>query len=215
MEIIVNESDNIRIDKYIALNSEYSRSLIEKMLDDGYILVNGKSVKSSYKVINNDIISIDESYIKEQNIVPAEIPLDIVYEDDDIMVINKQSGLVVHPGNGNTDNTLVNGLKYYTDELSDLGGSERVGIVHRLDKDTSGLMLVAKSNKAHEILADDFKNKRVYREYWALIEGNFPSDTAYIDAPIGRSKENFNKMEVRSDGKIAKTNLKVLKRYND
>ena len=131
------------------------------------------------------------------------------------MVINKPSGLVVHPGNGNTDNTLVNGLMYYTNELSDLGGNERVGIVHRLDKDTSGLMLVAKTNKVHELLSDDFKNKRVYREYYALLIGKFPSDTAYIDAPIGRSKTNFNKMEVRSDGKVAKTNLKVIKRYKD
>lgn len=214
MKLVVDKID-IRIDKYLSDNTEYSRELITKMLKEGYILVNNKSVKPSYKTKLEDIVEIDEAFKIEQDINPVEMNLNIVYEDEDIMVINKKSGLVVHPGNGNTNNTLVNGLKYYTNELSDLGGSERVGIVHRLDKDTSGLMLVAKSNKAHEILSDDFKNKRVHREYYALLIGNFPSDTAYIDAPIGRSKSNFNKMEVRSDGKDARTNLKVLKRYKD
>jgi len=214
MKIVVDKED-IRIDKYISDYTEYSRETITKMLKEEYILVNGNLVKPSYKTKLNDIIDINEEYKKEQDINPVEMKLDIVYEDNDIMVINKPSGLVVHPGNGNTSNTLVNGLMYYTNNLSDIGGSERVGIVHRLDKDTSGLMLVAKTNKAHEILADDFKNKRVYREYYALLIGSFPSDTAFIDAPIGRSKENFNKMEVRSDGKSARTHLKVLKRYKD
>jgi 23S rRNA pseudouridine1911/1915/1917 synthase len=183
------------------------------MIKEGYILVNSKIVKPSYKIKANDEIYVDETFKKEQDINPVKMPLNIVYEDEDIMVINKPSGLVVHPGSGNFNNTLVNGLMYYTSELSDISGSERVGIVHRLDKDTSGLMLVAKTNKAHEILADDFKYKRVKREYYALLIGEFPSDTAFIDAPIGRSKTNFNKMEVRSDGKVAKTHLKVLKRY--
>jgi len=214
MKLVVDRED-IRIDKYLGENTEFSRELITKMLKEGYILVNGKITKPSYKTKLEDVVEIDDTYKIEQDINPVEMNLDIVYEDDDIMVINKPSGLVVHPGNGNTNNTLVNGLMYYTNELSDLGGNERVGIVHRLDKDTSGLMLVAKSNRAHEILSDDFKNKRVYREYYALLIGNFPSDTAHIDAPIGRSKTNFNKMEVRSDGKVARTNLKVLKRYKD
>ncbi len=214
MKIVVNNED-IRIDKYISENTDYSRELITKMIKEGFILVNGKTIKPSYKTKLDDTITINETYKIETDVEPRKMSLDIVYEDEDIMVINKQSGLVVHPGNGNYDNTLVNGLMYYTDNLSDVGGSERVGIVHRLDKDTSGLMLVAKSNKAHEILAEDFKNKRVHREYYALLIGKFPSDTAYIDAPIGRSKTNFNKMEVRSDGKQAKTNLKVLKRYKD
>lgn len=214
MKLVVDKID-IRIDKYLSDNTDYSRELVTKMLKDGYVLVNGKQVKPSYKTKLDDVIEFEETYKIEQDINPTPMNLNIVYEDDDIMVINKPSGLVVHPGNGNTNNTLVNGLMYYTNELSDLGGNERVGIVHRLDKDTSGLMLVAKSNKAHEILSDDFKNKRVYREYYALLIGNFPSDTAHIDAPIGRSKSNFNKMEVRSDGKNARTNLKVLKRYKD
>jgi len=214
MKLVVDKEE-IRIDKYLSDNTEFSRELITKMLKEEYILVNDKKVKPSYKTKLNDIVSIDESYKVEQDINPVKMSLNIVYEDKDIMVINKPSGLVVHPGNGNINNTLVNGLMYYTNELSDIGGNERVGIVHRLDKDTSGLMLVAKSNKAHEILSDDFKNKRVYREYYALLNGVFPSDTAHVDAPIGRSKSNFNKMEVRSDGKVARTNLKVLKRYKE
>lgn len=214
MNLVVNENE-IRIDKYLSDNTSYSRELITKMIKDGYILVNNKPIKPSYKVKVNDNVDICDDYIVKQDINPTEMNLNIVFEDDDIMVIDKPSGLVVHPGNGNYDNTLVNGLMYYTDNLSDMGGTERVGIVHRLDKDTSGLMLVCKSNKAHEILADDFKYKRVYREYYALLIGRFPSDTAFIDAPIGRSKTNFNKMEVRSDGKNARTNLKVLKRYKE
>ena len=214
MKLVVNKED-IRIDKYLSEVTECSRELITKMIKDEFILVNGKSIKPSYKVKLDDEIEIDESFKVEEDINPVEMDLEIVYEDEYLMVINKPSGLVVHPGNGNHNNTLVNGLKFYTDNLSDVGGSERTGIVHRLDKDTSGLMLVAKTNKAHELLSDDFKNKRIYREYYALLIGKFPSDTAHIDAPIGRSKTNFNKQEVRSDGKPARTNLKVLKRYKD
>lgn len=214
MNLIVTNDDE-RIDKYISNNTDYSRELVTKMIKDNYILVNGSPTKPSYKTKLNDEITIDESYIQTDEIVPEYIPLNIVYEDEYLMVINKQSGIVVHPGAGNKDNTLVNGLKYYTESLSDLGGSVRSGIVHRLDKDTSGLMLVAKTNKVHELLSDDFKNKRVYREYYALLIGNFPSNTAFIDAPIGRSKENYNKMVVTKDGKPARTHLKVLKRYKD
>ena len=213
MELVVKDSD-IRIDKYLSDNTPYSRELITKMINNNYILVNKKSVKPSYKIKIDDIISIDESYNEKRDINPKEMKIDIVYEDEDLIVINKPSGLVVHPGSGNKDNTLVNGLMYYTNELSDIGGKERVGIVHRLDKDTSGLMLVAKTNKAHELLADDFKYKRIFREYYALLVGKFPSNTAFIDAPIGRSKKYFDRMEVRSDGKEARTNLKVIKRFN-
>lgn len=212
---IVVDKEEIRIDKYLSDRIDYSRETITKMLKSEYILVNGKSVKPSYKTKLDDVIEIDESFKIEQDIMPQEMPLDIVFEDEYLMVINKPSGLVVHPGAGNKNNTLVNGLKYYTKELSTIGGEERVGIVHRLDKDTSGLMLVAKTDKVHELLADDFKHKRIYREYYALLKGVFPGETAYIDAPIGRSKTNFNQMEVQKDGKEARTNLKVIKRYKD
>ena len=214
MKLVVDNSE-IRIDKYLSENTLYSRELITKMIKDGFVLVNGFKIKPSYKVNEKDEIIIDESYVKSQDIIPNKMPLNILYEDKDIMVIDKPSGLVVHPGNGNTDNTLVNGLMYYTKELSNIGGEERVGIVHRLDKDTSGLMIIAKTNKAHEILSNDFKEKRVYKEYYALLIGNFPSDTALIDAPIGRDKNNFNKMCIRADGNSARTHLKVVKRYKN
>ena len=214
MEVVVNNQSE-RLDKYLASNTEYSRSLIIKMLEEGYILVNGKIEKQSYKVKDGDTITIKDGFVKETNVVPTEMDIDIVYEDDDIMVINKPSGLVVHPGSGNYDNTLVNGLLYYTNDLSDENGEERPGIVHRIDKDTSGLLLVAKSNKAHEVLTEYFKNKEVKREYLALLCGNFPHDVATIDAPIGRDPKNRKKMTViANNSKKAVTHLKVLKRYN-
>ena len=162
MEVKVVEND-IRIDKYLSNNTELSRTLISKMIDNGYILVNGKKTKNNYKVKENDIINIDDSFQEEINIEPEEMKLDIVYEDNDIMIINKPSGMVVHPGNGNYKGTLVNGLMYYTKSLSDVNGEIRPGIVHRIDKDTSGLIIVAKNNKTHEILGNYFKNKSITR----------------------------------------------------
>lgn len=213
MEIKVNESD-VRIDKYLASVTDYSRETITKMIEDGYILVNKKNIKPSYKVKENDSILIKDGFVKEMNLEATKMDIDIVYEDEYLMVINKPSGLVVHPGAGNFNNTLVNGLLYYNKTLSK-GEDFRPGVVHRLDKDTSGLMLVAKDDKAHEILAEDFKNKRIHREYIALLDGVFPQEKAIVDAPIGRSKEFFDKMEVRSDGKKAITNIEVLKKYKD
>ncbi len=213
MQIVVEE-ENIRIDKYLASNTDFSRSLIGKMLEDKAILLNGKSVKASHKVSLNDVIDIDDNYVKDDYIEPNKMDLNIVYEDNDIIVINKPSGVVVHPGCGNKNNTLVNGLKYYTTNLSDTNGEERPGIVHRIDKDTSGLLLVAKTNIAHEVLANQFKNKEVKREYLALIKGVFPHNSATIDAPIGRDKLDRKKMTVTSENsKKAITHLKVIKRY--
>lgn len=213
-KIIVNEIE--RIDKYLSNNTEYSRSLITKLIENGYVLVNGKKTKASYKIKINDVIEILDGFVEETNIIPVKMELDIVYEDEDIMVISKPSGLVVHPGSGNKTNTLVNGLLYYTNNLSDINGEERPGIVHRLDKDTSGLMLVAKTNKAHQILSDDFQVHDVKREYYALIKGVFPHNTAIIDAPIGRDEKNRKKMCVTAkNSKNAITNLTVLKRYKD
>lgn len=215
MNLVVNDEVNLRIDKYLASITDYSRELISKMLNDGYILVNDNSVKGSYKVKVGDIITIKEGYVKEMSVKPQKMSLEIVYEDDYLMVINKPSGLVVHPGNGNYDNTLVNGLMYYTNNLSDIGEDFRPGIVHRLDKDTSGLMLVAKDNKTHELLADDFKNKRIHREYVALLDGVLPENSAIIDAPLARSSENYQKMTVKAGGKRAVTHLEVLKKYKE
>lgn len=213
-EIISNET-GVRIDKYLSQNTEYSREFIQKLINNNLILANNKPVKASYKVENQDCITIAaEKLLLEQDIVPTKMDLDIVYEDEHIMVINKPSGLVVHPGSGNTTNTLVNGLMYYTKNLSNIGEENRPGIVHRIDKDTSGLILIAKTNKAHEILADDFKNKRIHREYLALLKGVFKQSSATIDAPIGRDKNNREKMTVTAEfSKHAITHMKVLKRY--
>ena len=214
MRLVVN-SDGERIDKYLALNTDYSREFIGKMIKDGFIKVNDKTVKASYKVCLDDVIDIDESYKTQSDIEAEDVSFEIVYEDNDLMVINKPSGLVVHPGNGNTHNTLVNGLMMHNKKLSDIGGDDRPGVVHRIDKDTSGLMLVAKTNKCHELLSDDFKNKRVKRTYIALLKGVFPHDSATIDAPIGRDKNNRLKMTVTADNsKNAVTHLKVIKRYD-
>lgn len=213
MEVIVDE-ENVRIDKYLASKTDYSRETITKMLAEEYILVNGKSIKASYKVKVGDVILIKDGFVKEMSLEATKMNIDIVYEDEYLMVINKDSGVVVHPGAGNSNDTLVNGLLYYNKTLSK-GEELRPGIVHRLDKDTSGLMIVAKDDKAHELLADDFKNKRIHREYIALLDGVFPQKIAIIDAPIGRSKQYFDKMEVCKDGKKAITNLEVIKKYKD
>ena len=216
MEKIKVVNSNERIDKYLANNTDFSRSLITKLIDNNFVLVNDKEIKASYKVKENDEITILDGFKEENNIEPVHMELDIVYEDDDIMVINKPSGLTVHPGSGNKNNTLVNGLLDYTNSLSDINGEERPGIVHRLDKDTSGLMLVAKSNRAHQILTEDFQNHDVKRTYWALIKGVFPHNTALIDAPIGRDEKNRKKMAVTSkNSKKAITHLKVIKRYQN
>jgi 23S rRNA pseudouridine1911/1915/1917 synthase len=185
------------------------------MLDQELILVNGNKVKNSYKVRENDNIIIPDNYSEEPDVEPTKMDIDIVYEDDDLMVINKPSGLVVHPGAGNYDNTLVNGLMYYTNNLSDNNGELRPGIVHRIDKDTSGLLVVAKNNKTHELLGEYFKNHdKIKREYIALLCGEFPHETATIDAPIGRDPKDRKKMTVTDkNSKEAITNLKVLKRY--
>lgn len=213
MEVKVTE-ENERIDKYIAKTTDLSRTLISKMIDNGFILVNNKKTKNNYKVKLNDIITIDENYKETTDVLPEKMDLNIVYEDNDILIINKQSGMVVHPGNGNYSGTLVNGLMYYTNNLSSVNGEIRPGIVHRIDKDTSGLIIVAKNNKAHEILSDYFQNKTITRTYIALVKGELKTNSATIDAPIGRSEKDRKKMAVTSkNSKNAVTHLTVLKRY--
>ncbi len=213
MKILVNNADNLRLDKYIALHTDYSREFVSKMIENGFVLVDDVYQKGSYKLKDGQEIDIDESYTIDKEIKPEKMDLDIVYEDNDLMVINKPSGLVVHPGNGNYEHTLLNGLMNYTQDLSNLSGAARLGIVHRIDKDTSGLMLVAKSNKAHELLAEGFKTHAIKRTYFALIDGVLPYNSATIDAPIKRDPNNFNKMGVFEDGKKAITHLQVIKRY--
>ena len=212
---VVSDESDVRIDKYLANILDYSREYIGKLIDSKLVLVNEKVVKASYKVsLNDEIVIHDEEMKIETNILPVKMDLDIVYEDEYLMVINKPSGLVVHPGNGNYNNTLVNGLMYYTNSLSNVGGNVRPGIVHRIDKDTSGLLLIAKTNQVHELLAADFKNKRIKREYIALLNGVFKGGSATIDAPIGRDKFNRERMAVLEGGKNAVTHMKVIKRYD-
>lgn len=214
MEIVVSDGNSERIDKYLSNNTDISRSLISKMIDEEEVKVNGKKTKNNYKVKDGDIIVINEDYQVSTDILPEEMDIDIVYEDDDIIIVNKPSGMVVHPGNGNYSHTLVNGLMYYTNNLSDINGEVRPGIVHRIDKDTSGLIIVAKNNRSHEVLSEYFQNKSITRKYIALLKGELKTDSATIDAPIGRSEKDRKKMAVTSkNSKNAVSHLRVLKRY--
>lgn len=214
MIVEINDSGK-RIDKYLNENTEYTRSKIQKMIENGNILVNEIKVKDSYKVKENDYITI-EALEETTDILPENIPLDIYYEDDDLIVVNKPSGMVVHPAPGNYTGTLVNALIYHTNNLSKVNTNIRPGIVHRIDADTSGLLLVAKNDKSHNILAEAIQKKEVVREYIALVEGIIMEDTATIDAPIGRDKKDRKKMTVTSENsKDAVTHIRVLERYKD
>ncbi len=216
-KIIVDENDNIRIDAYIASkNSDLSRATIQRLLDESNITVNGICKKSSYKVKLGDSIEINIPELKETKIEAQDIPVEIVYEDDDIIIVNKPKGLVVHPANGNPDGTLVNAImNICKDSLSGVGGEKRPGIVHRLDKDTSGLLIIAKNDKAHLKMSEQIKNRAVNKKYIALVRGIIKEDEATINMPIGRSKVDRKKMAVDRNGKEAITHFKVLKRYDN
>ncbi|MCR5186399.1 MAG: RluA family pseudouridine synthase [Clostridia bacterium] len=206
----------IRIDKALSeLNTDISRAMVQRLIYEGKVHVNGKAIKASYKLQRGDRISVEIDAPKEVDLVAQDIPLDIVYEDDDILVINKQKGLVVHPGNGNPDGTLVNAiLNYCKDSLSGIGGEIRPGIVHRIDKDTSGLLIVAKNDKSHVNLSEQIKNHEVKKTYIALVRGNTKENQATIDMPIARSTKDRTKMAVSKNGKNAVTHFKVLERFN-
>lgn len=215
--IIPKDGEGIRIDKYLGDTiSDLSREMIIKLIKDGEVLVNGKNVKSSYKATENDEVLINIPEPKEINIVPQDIPLNIVYEDQDILVINKQKGLVVHPGNGNEDGTLVNAIMAYCKkDLSGIGGVIRPGIVHRIDKDTSGILIIAKNDKAHLNISEQIKNHQVKKTYIALVRGIVKENEATINMPIGRSTKDRTKMAVDRNGKEAITHFSVIKRYED
>ena len=211
MEIKAN--DRVRIDKYVMDNTDISRSKVKRMIDSGNILVNNKKVKASYNLKLDDNIYINDDYTEEVEIKPENIPLDIVYEDDYLLVVNKKSGMVVHPAVGNYSGTLVNALMYHINKLSSVNGSIRPGIVHRIDADTSGLLLVAKTDEVHNDLASQISNKTVLRKYIALVQGVILEDTATIDAPIGRDKNNRKKMAVTEvNSKNAITHIRALER---
>lgn len=216
MKIVVEENKQMRIDKYLMNTQDISRSKIQKMIDNGYILVNDRNVKTSYIVKENDVITI-MNYEEDADILPQNIPLDIVYEDEYLLVVNKPSGMVVHPAPGNYKDTLVNALMYHCNSnLSTINGSIRPGIVHRIDADTSGLLLVAKNDRVHDNLAKQISEKSVIRKYICLVHGVISEDSATIDAPIGRDANNRKKMCVTGDNsKDAVTHIRVLERYND
>lgn len=204
--------NNERIDSYLAKKTDFSRSKIAKMLDND-ILVNGKKVKSSYKVNIDDLIDINP-HEEECNFEAEQMDLDIVYEDDYLMVINKPNGMVVHPAVGNKNHTLVNGLMYHSKNLSTINGEFRPGIVHRIDAYTTGLLMIAKNDNVHEFLASELHNRKTYRKYVALVWGVIKNDTGTIDAPIGRDLSDRKKMAVTStNSKDAITHFKVLERY--
>ena len=211
-----NIDEKIRLDAYIVANEKeiLSRTMAQKLIEDGKILVNGSISKVSYKVQNGDKIDIAIEPAKEVKLEAQEIPIDIIYEDNDIIVVNKPKGLVVHPANGNPDGTLVNSLMAICkDSLSGIGGELRPGIVHRLDKDTSGILVVAKNDKAHINLSEQIKNREVKKTYIALVRGLVPENEATINMPIGRSTKDRKKMAVVKGGKEAVTHFKVLNRY--
>ena len=213
--IVKKEEAGKRIDAYISnKDDEISRTAVQRLIEEESVLVNGKNTKASYKVQENDEIEIQEVKPKEIELKAQEIPLEVIYEDDDIIVINKPKGLVVHPAAGNLEGTLVNAIMAICkDSLSGIGGEIRPGIVHRLDKDTSGILIVAKNDMAHINISEQIKNHETEKTYVALVRGIVKENEATINMPIGRSNKDRKKMAVTRDGKNAITHFKVLKRY--
>lgn len=216
MRYKVTEDANERIDNYLIKILNKSRSKIQNLIKTENVKVNNKIIKNSYIVKQNDNIEINEIEEQPLSAKAEKIDLDIVYEDDDIIVVNKQNGLVVHPAVGNPTGTLVNGLMYHSKNLSKVNGEFRPGIVHRIDAFTTGLLVVAKNDYAHEFLARQLENKTTHRIYVALVWGVINEDTGTIDAPIGRDKKDRKKIAVTSENsKNAVTHFKVIERYKD
>ncbi len=213
--VVEKEEENNRIDSYLAKHEiELSRVAVQRLLETEKILVNNKKVKSSYRIQENDRITIEEELPKEIELKAQEIPIEIIYEDKDIIVVNKPKGMVVHPANGNPDGTLVNAIMAICkDSLSGIGGEIRPGIVHRLDKDTSGIIIIAKNDKAHINLSEQIKNHEVKKTYIAIVRGIIRENEATINMPISRSTKDRKKMAVNSKGKNAITHFKVIERF--
>ncbi|MGX7394579.1 RluA family pseudouridine synthase [Carnobacterium mobile] len=205
-----------RLDKVIVeLLPAITRSHIQQWIKEGAVTVNDKQVKANYHVQAGDMIYIEEPELVPLDVQAENIPIEVVYEDDDLLVVNKPQGMVVHPSAGHQTGTLVNALMYHTKNLSGINGTIRPGIVHRIDKDTSGLLMVAKNERAHEKLAAQLKDHTSLREYYALVHGVIPHDKGTIDAPLGRSKNDRKKQDIIDDGRSAITHFQVLERFND
>ena len=217
-KFVINENNvNLRLDKFLSSElADFSRTHIAKLIDEGNCLVNSKIAKASLKLKNGDVVEINIPETKPLEIEKEDIPLDIVYEDEDLLIINKPQGMVVHPANGHYEHTLVNAVMFYSDDLSGINGVARPGIVHRIDKDTSGLICVAKNDKAHLSLSEQLKDHTMSRTYIALVRGVIPENTGEINVPIGRDPHNRQKMAVtRTNSKEAVTYFKVLKRFSN
>ncbi len=206
-----------RLDKYlISKLNEMSRTNIQNLINDEYILVNNKAVKSNYKLKNGDEILVILKEPEELNVIKQNIPIEIIYEDNDLIIVNKEKGMVVHPSAGHKDGTLVNALMYHCgDNLSTINGIVRPGIVHRIDKDTSGLLIVAKNNIAHQKLSDMIANKYIKRKYYALVHGEIKHDYGTIDAPIARNPKERKEMAIIDEGKKSITHFRVIERYDN
>ena len=214
--IVSQEEKGKRLDAYIpSVDLDITRTSAQRLIEDGNILVNGKNAKVSYKIQENDKISVEIPEPKQIELKAQDIPIEIIYEDSDIIVVNKPKGMVVHPANGNPDGTLVNAIMAICkDCLSGIGGEIRPGIVHRIDKDTSGLLIVAKNDNAHVKMSEQIKSHEVKKTYIALVRGVLKKNEATIDMPIGRSTSDRKKMAVNKNGKNAITHIKVLKRFD-
>ncbi|AXY05447.1 MULTISPECIES: RluA family pseudouridine synthase [Bacillus] len=213
---VAEEQKNERIDKFVAgINNEWSRTQVQQWIKDDVVTVNGKAVKGNYKVKENDEIAVTIPEPEELDIQPEDMNLEIYYEDADVLVVNKPRGMVVHPAPGHTSGTLVNGLMHHCTDLSGINGVMRPGIVHRIDKDTSGLLMVAKNDMAHESLVNQLVAKTVTRRYKAIVHGVIPHDKGTIDAPIARDKKERQSMTVDENGKHAVTHFQVLERFKD
>ena len=217
IELIVDEENvDLRLDVYLAENTPLSRTQIQKLIENNEVFLNGEIANKKTKTELDDCINFEYEEKTKTDILPEDIPLDIVYEDEDIIVINKPKNMVVHPAVGNYSGTLVNALLAHCKELSDINGYYRPGIVHRIDKNTSGLLVCAKNNEAHRILSEQLKDKTCFRKYYALVSGVIENDEGEIDAPIGRSEKDRQLMCVTSkNSKEAITLFHVLERYND
>lgn len=206
--------EGLRLDVFLSENlPDLSRSYIQKLIEQGCITVEGKSRKSSYKVRAEERILIELPELTELEVVAKDLPLKIIYEDEDVVVVDKEKGMVVHPAAGNYHDTLVNALLYHVKDLSGINGVLRPGIVHRIDKDTTGILVVAKNDFAHGYLSAQLKDHSMVRRYFALVHGNVKNDSGTIDAPLGRSKNDRLKMGIVSDGKRAVTHYRVIRRY--
>ncbi len=213
--VVAAEDAGERLDKFLSHELEQSRSVSKTMIQDGFVHVNDHMKKCAYRLSKDDVVAWKEMQITRQIAVPVNLPLDIVYEDEQVLVVNKPSGMVTHPAPGHHRDTLANALVYHIEQLSGINGDVRPGIVHRLDKDTSGLLMVAKTDDAHVHLANELKTRKTERKYMALVEGVIMNQSGTIDAPVGRDSNNRLKMAVTDQGKPAITHFSVVERLHD